>query len=183
MVREEVVAYLQEHGKKFKLADLRAQLTSEGVSEADFNDSFKAAQAIEKKARRARTGRLLMMVGLLCSAGGGLMLVQSRKPPPVPAPVVSSDRGFVGKAGYVLRLPNGYSAVQSTDPNDPQAEIVHFCKAGTDPTTFVDTGLYGPMGIVRLEARPNPFGTGPEGLGALMITSPPGPSAAARNIP
>jgi hypothetical protein len=46
-------------------------------------------------------------------------------------------------------------------------EVIHFCKAGTDPTNLLDEGLYGPLGIVRLEVRPSPFAGALNGLDQL----------------
>ena len=44
---------------------------------------------------------------------------------------------------------------------------MHFCKKGADPTNFLDEGLFGQMGIVRLEVSPRPFPANPTGLANL----------------
>jgi hypothetical protein len=36
-------------------------------------------------------------------------------------------------------------------------EIVHFAQRGTDPTNFLNEGLFGQMGIIRLTVAPNEF--------------------------
>ncbi len=164
MVRPEVVAYFQENLKKFKLAELKKQLAEEGIAEGDVADSLKAAQKAQAAARRKAMGRLLMALGVLAIGGGAVFTLMSRKPPPAPAPVVSSASGFVGKSGYVLRLPDGYTAIDSSDPSHARVEVVYFCKAGTDQSSLLDTGLFGQLGIVRLRVEPNPFGPGLQGL-------------------
>ncbi|OGR84525.1 MAG: hypothetical protein A3J74_01635 [Elusimicrobia bacterium RIFCSPHIGHO2_02_FULL_57_9] len=77
---------------------------------------------------------------------------------------------FIGHYGYVVHLPKNYMAVQEFKDKKKTRETVYFCKTGTDPTNLLDEGIFGPLGIVRLEARPNelPPDTGLEALERLV---------------
>ena len=77
---------------------------------------------------------------------------------------LDEEAGFVGKYGYVVRLPEGYSAVQSFKDNTKTIEVVHFCRLGTDPTNFLNEGLFGQLGIVRLTVQPSPVSNDLHGL-------------------
>lgn len=87
--------------------------------------------------------------------------------PPAPRSAETEESAFVGHFGYVVRLPKGYAAARGFKDRRKTTEVVHFYKAGTDPTSLLDEGLYGQLGIVRLRAQPSPFAAGPDGLEAL----------------
>lgn len=166
--REDVVAYLQTHLPKFSVDDLREQLVSEGVSDAEFDEALKTARTTpapgaKKRGARAVLAKLLLFGGaatvvlgaVLALSGRGSAPEKASGPPSAPATTPIS--AWVGKSGYVVRLPEGYTATQSFKDQDPRIEVVHFYKVGLDPTSLLDEGLYGPLGIVRLEVQPNPF--------------------------
>jgi len=95
-------------------------------------------------------------------AAGAALLTLRREPAPAPAAattVVSAtgESAFLGNTGYVIRLPKNYEAIASFQDRGKNVEIVHFCRSGTDPTNFLNPGLFGQLGIVRLEVSPNPF--------------------------
>ena len=169
MVKTDVVAYLRANLKKHPLQALRGQLAEEGVSEEDFNDSLKAARAGPSRASLA-----LLTVGVaLVAALAVLLLSPHPEPPPTPAKgaAAAGESAFVGHTGYIIRLPKGYEAVAGFKDAAKTIEIVHFCRAGTDPTNFLNEALFGQMGIVRLEVRTNPFAgslTGIERLGRAI---------------
>jgi hypothetical protein len=164
MVKPEVVAYLQANLKKFPIDALRRQLSAEGVADADFDESLKAALKESSPASRSAPSRasLAFLVAGVAIVAAVAAFITLRRPPPAPpasSTVVSAsgESAFVGHTGYVVRLPQGYEAVPAFKDQDKTIEIVHFCKTGTDPTNFLHEGLFGQMGIVRLEVRPNPF--------------------------
>jgi len=66
-----------------------------------------------------------------------------------------------------VRLPNGYAGYSEFKDASKNDEVVHFAKHGTDPTNFLDEGLYGEMGIVRLEVAPSQFPANPTGASRL----------------
>ncbi len=66
-----------------------------------------------------------------------------------------------------MRLPKDYAGFSEFKDSSKTDEIVHFAKRGTDPTNFLDEGLYGEMGIVRLEVTPSPFPANMTGASSL----------------
>jgi hypothetical protein len=169
MVRHEVVAYLQANLKQHPAEELRRQLAEEGVSDEDFEDSLKAALREPR-----RTGVLWLAAGVAVVAALAALLTMRREPiPPPPPPAAAKavsatgESAFVGNTGYVVGLPKNYEAVAVFKDEKKTIEIVHFCRTGTDPTNFMQEGLFGQLGIVRLEVQPNPWAgdiLGPEHL-------------------
>lgn len=174
MARSDVVAYLRDNLKKFPEDVLRHQLEGEGVEPAEFDEALAAVrgkgngakQPKEKMPGRKKLARLLLASGLLILGGAVTMaLLQKHKRGAAAGadasasapPSAAIDQGFVGASGYVVRLPDGYTAVQSFLDERKTVERVHFCKLGTDPTNFIDTGLFGELGIVRLTVQPSPI--------------------------
>lgn len=167
MPRPEVVAYLKENLKKFPADELRGQLSREGVTDAEFDASLKEAlkpvpEHTKVKARASgMLARVLMLGGTVAILAAAALAVFQR-PPAAPATAGAaaagvSESGFVGQAGYVIKLPPGYSAVQAFKDERRTIEVVHFCRSETDPTNFLDEGLFGQLGIVRLTVSPSPI--------------------------
>src|SRR5690242_18484975 len=138
MVRPEVVDYLRQHLTSFKVEDLREQLACEGVSDDDFQDSLDAAlkAAARKPVKRGAAGLLSLRRASVPAA-----------PPSGPDAPAGQAAAFVGHSGYVVRLPAGYKAVSSFRDRGQQDEVVHFCRQETDPSSLIDEGLFGPLGI------------------------------------
>ncbi|MBI5241979.1 MAG: hypothetical protein HY926_16015 [Elusimicrobia bacterium] len=177
MVKPEVVAYLSANLKKHPIDELRRQLGVEGVSEVDFDDSLKAAMhspttaALGREAP-SRASLVFLVAGVLLVAAAAAYMTLRREPPPAPPPsttVISAtgESAFVGNTGYVVRLPKSYEAIAAFKDEKRTTEVVHFCRTGTDPTNFLHKGLFGQLGIVRLEVRPNPFAQSLSGLERL----------------
>lgn len=177
MVMPEVVTYLQENLPKYPVEELRRQLYSEGVSDIDFQDCLAAAlRAPRSETKRKggsgnRAAQLFMALGVLVFVGVGLFALSQKAPPPPENAGASGsgESGFVGPSQWVVRLPQDY--VGSTQFKDPgkKHELVHFAKKGTDPTNFLNEGLYGQLGIVRLEVFPSPFPDNPTGVSTMAL--------------
>jgi hypothetical protein len=169
MARLEVVSYLRENLKKHPAEALRQQLAQEGVTDAE----FKEALALAKLPPAGRGARALLVAGASLLAVAVLFYFTQKPAAPPPAPSApagaSGESGFVGRHGFVVRLPKDYVAIQSFKDLEKTVEIVHFAKAGTDPTNFVDEGLFGPLGIVRLEVQPTAYAGYTNGLEALTM--------------
>ncbi len=159
MAKPELVAYLQTNMKKYPVDALRKQLAADGVSTADFDAALQEALRTPLPRRLAPKKHLAGAIFLI----GGVIIVLvfalislSRQPPPG-AELEPKQRlmegAFVGEAGYIVKLPEGYAAIAGTKGGLGKIEIVHFAKKETDPTNFVNEGLYGQLGIVRLEVR------------------------------
>jgi hypothetical protein len=171
MARPDVITYLHENLNKFPVEELRKQLLAEGVSDAEFKAALTATQTRRRKAGiRVLLGRLLLAGGLCAVAVAALVSFGGKsdtgEPPPMPQ-ASSGESAFLGHSGYVLKLPADYVAVQRFKDGAKKIEVVHFCKAGTDPTNFLNEGLYGQLGIVRLEASPSPYAGQINGLESL----------------
>jgi len=179
MMRPEVVNYLRENLPKFPVEALRRQLAEEGVSDVDFEHCLaealrgpKTVPASKKPKPAGKAAKLMLVAGLALIVGVGLYAL-SQKPsePPAPDPSTSApssgESGYVGSHGWVVRLPKDYVGVSQFKDDDKAVEIVHFCKRGTDPTNFLNDGLFGEMGIVRLTIAPSDFPANPTGAANL----------------
>ena len=74
----------------------------------------------------------------------------------------------IGHAGWVVRLPKDYVGVSDFADSSKRRQIVYFCKKGTDPTNFLNEGLFGQLGIVKLEVLPTQFPNNPTGIANLF---------------
>jgi hypothetical protein len=179
MMRPEVVNYLRENLPKYPVEDLRRQLYGEGVSDIDFEHCLaealrgpKAAPTSRKPKPAGKAAKLMLVAGLALIVGVGLYAL-SQKPAAAPAsdlpvpPASSGESGFVGAHGWVVRLPKDYVGVSQFKDDSKSVEVVHFCKRGTDPTNFLNDGLFGQMGIVRLTVAPSEFPPNPTGAANL----------------
>jgi hypothetical protein len=175
MVDPDIIAYLQDNIKKYPVDALREQLRAEGISEPDIEEALKVALRSNKPAplpaaplkglpdpKKRRNSFIFA-----CAAAGGLigLAIFMMNAPEQPGPgkdkpgevqVDNPESAYIGRLGFVVHLPQGYMAVPSAQSATDSREIVHFCKTGTDPTQFTDEGLFGPLGIVRLEVSPDP---------------------------
>lgn len=123
-----------------------------------------------------RSPRLLLAAAvLLVAAGAAWLFIEPSGPAPrteapASAPADPETGAYHGDAGWVLKLPPGYVATRSYADLKRTIEIAHFAKAGTDPSSLLDEGLYGGLGIVRVEARPSAVGTTLDGLERFVAT-------------
>jgi hypothetical protein len=179
VIRQEVVSYLRENLPKHPVEDLRRQLYGEGVSDIDFEHCLaealrgpKTSPPTQKTKPAGKGAKLMLTAGVALIAGVGLYAL-SQKPDAAPAaapivtPAASGESGFVGTRGWVVRLPKDYVGVSQFKDDSKSIEIVHFCKRGTDPTNFLNDGLFGEMGIVRLTIAPSEFPANPTGAANL----------------
>lgn len=178
-VRADVVEYLRENLPKFPVEELRRQLYGEGVSEIDFEhclaEALRGPRTVstsrQKTKPAGKAAKLVMAAGVMLMVGGGLfaLMGKSSTPPPEPAPDASAsgESGFVGAHGWVVRLPKDYAGASQFKDDSKTVETVFFAKRGTDPTNFLDEGLFGQMGIVRLTVAPSEFPANPTGAANL----------------
>lgn len=181
MVRPDVVEYLKQNLPSYSVEALRAQLAQEGVNEADFSDSLSEALRAPKTATKTApaaksapgaSGAALAFLALgvlLILAVGFFALTRKSEPASREGVTVSStgESGFIGHAGWVVRLPKDYTGLSEFRDKARRHQVVYFCKKETDPTNFLNEGLYGQMGIIRLEVMPTEFPNNPTGLANL----------------
>jgi hypothetical protein len=176
--KPEIVAYLRQHLKQFPIAQLRGQLAQEGVSDMEFDAALKEAK-VPLPVKKSGLAAKIFLAGGLAAVIIAALVSLSKKPdeetsgPPSAPTVAPSESGYVGHYGYVVRLPKEYTAVQNFKDDAKTVELVYFCRAGTDPTQFLNEGLYGQLGIVRLRVEPLEFTNDLNGLAALthVVTS------------
>ncbi len=175
MIKPDVVSYLRSTLAQYPLGSLRRQLKEEGVSDPDFNDSFKAAlrSPAAPGENPTRMNLTLLAVGVVATLAAAVFIAQwfGLGQTPGALSTAPGESAFVGRTGYIIHLPKNYAAFVSFKDAQKTVEVVHFCRAGTDPTNFLHEGLFGPLGIVRLEVRPAPFPsniTGQERLSQIV---------------
>ncbi len=179
MLRPDVVDYLRDNLKSFPVDILRKQLAEEGISDVDFSESLAAAlrapttvrTAAKPKAKASLAAIAFLCVGVAIILSIGFYAL-SQKPKLSAAPEgntenPSGESGFIGHAGWVVRLPRDYVGVSDFRDSGKRHQIVYFCKKGTDPTNFINEGLFGQLGIVKLEVMPTQFPNNPTGIANL----------------
>jgi hypothetical protein len=182
MVRPEVVDYLHDHLSSFPEEDLRRQLNAEGVTDVDFDDSMAVVRANPRPAAvktvkttkktppdRRKTLMFAATLGSVLLLLLGIVMLLPSKPATTAAAsaAATGESGFIGHAGWVVRLPGGYVAVRQFNDAAKTDELVYFCPSGTDQTNFIDEELFGQLGIVRVEVAPSDFAPNPAGVAQL----------------
>lgn len=178
MLRPDVVEYLKDHLRGFPVETLRKQLADEGVTDADFDDSLAAAlrepaaakKTVKTKVKSSFAAIAFVCIGVAIILSIGLYAVSQK-------PRLNSNDGnkenpsgesaFIGHAGWVVRLPKDYIGVSDFKDSSKRHQIIYFCKKGTDPTNFANEGLFGQLGIVKLEVMPTQFPNNPTGIATL----------------
>ena len=179
MVRPDVVEYLQNNLTSHPVDVLRKQLAEEGVTDADFTDSLAQAlrvpttvrTAVKPKSKTSLAAIAFLCVGVAIILSIG-MYALSQKPKLGSSAEgntenPSGESAFIGHAGWIVRLPKDYVGVSDFTDSSKRHQIVYFCKKGTDPTNFVNEGLFGQLGIVKLEVLPTEFPNNPTGIANL----------------
>ena len=184
----ELLAYIRAHLKTHGAQALRKQLLADGVEASKIDAALAEADGAPKipAIARRRLAFFAMGGGVLLLALAGYLSMEkspSSERPPSPGPEGQTpeqvlaegeqDNVFRGHYGYMIKLPAGYGA--SAGFSDPRKtlEVVHLFPIGTDSTHFIHEGLYGQLGIVRIEVYPRsrPEGSiGIAGLKALALS-------------
>ncbi len=165
MANSELVAYLRANLPKFGPEAMRKQLRQDGVAAAEID----AALAEALPPRKKRLAAIALGGGALLLVLAVLMSMQA-PPPKTAADSAATDEGdgvYRGHYGYILKLPPGYQAYGTfRDPKKTQ-ELVYIYPKGTDHSHFIHEGLYGNLGILRLEAVPRRVPQGFVGIETL----------------
>lgn len=179
MADPKLVAYLRKTVPHYGAQQVREKLIEEGVVEAEIDEAL--AIAI-KPARRGQS--LLILIGFAaCAVTASVLFVSMDKPKnpaptdpggaadPTQAPATpSAPKGpFMGHYGYMLQLPAGYATQTSYKDLGNRTEVVYLFPEKTDPTNFVNEGLYGQLGIIRLEVSPLRISQGTIDISSLRL--------------
>lgn len=179
MLRPDVVDYLRDNLKSFPVEILRKQLAEEGISDVDFSDSLSAAlrapttvrtAPAKPKAKASLAAIAFLCVGVAIILSIGFYALSQKPKLSQPEGVnenPSGESAFIGHAGWIVRLPKDYTGVSDFKDSAKRHQIIYFCKKGTDPTNFVNEGLFGQLGIVKLEVMPTQFPNNPTGIANL----------------
>jgi hypothetical protein len=160
----ELIVYIQKHLKSHAEAAVREQLRADGIAPEEVDAAFSAIRKPKSPIRlKGRLAVCAVCAGLLLIAAATYFSLEKPReeesrpaepPPDKTAPANDETGVFKGHYGYMLKLPSGYGAASGFgDPLKTQ-EIVHLYPTGTNPTHFIHEGLYGQLGILRLEAMP-----------------------------
>jgi hypothetical protein len=172
MLDQDIVSYIRANVPRYGEAAVRESLAKEGLSPDDINAAFAEAEEDDEPLSKPNIALYTLIGGVLLLAGAvylGLSGRSSTEPRPGgegaddshPESRVTSESPFRGHYGYILNLPPGYEAHRSFADAQKTLEVVHLCPRGTSPTNFLHEGLYGQLGIFRLETTPRrvPQGT------------------------
>jgi hypothetical protein len=181
----ELVQYIRQHLKAHGESAIREQLLDEGIAPEEVDAAF-ACLPKPKQPLRAK-GKPAILA--LC-AGAALIGVavyvalqkphspdetspaQGNSPPPAAGASSADETGiFRGHYGYMFKLPAAYEAVGGFDDPMMSHEVVHVYPRGTNPTHFIHDGLYGQLGILRIEASPRRRPDGIIGIEALKTVA------------
>lgn len=163
MANPELVAYIKTNLKKFGPEAVRKQLLQDGVAPAELDAAMVEALPRKKK----RLAAIALGGGALLLVLAVLMSMQAPSPPNVEDSDDEGDGIYRGHYGYMLKLPPGYRAYGTfRDPKKTQ-ELVYIYPKGTDHSHFIHEGLYGNLGILRLEALPRRVPQGFVGIETL----------------
>ena len=161
MADRELVDYIRKHAKKFGPEAIREQLLRDGVAAGEIDAALSEATAAVKRPKLSRAklavlgGAVLLVLAVLLS-----MPKPGEKPPesssgsaaaPGGEEASADERVYRGHYGYIFKLPLGYEASGGFRDPYKTEEVVHIYPKGTDPTHFIHEGLYGSLGILKLE--------------------------------
>jgi len=183
MANPELVQYIRQHLKIHGESAVRAQLLAEGIAPEEVDAAF--ASIPKPKPKLYVTGKpavLALCAGaILIGIAAYVALVKPRSPdetsapeggPQKPGPAAADDAGiFRGHYGYMFKLPPGYQAAGGFDDPLKSHEVVHIYPSGTNPTHFIHDGLYGQLGILRIEAAPRRRPDGSIGIETLKAVA------------
>ena len=160
-VDPQLIDFIRKHAPLQGEHELRRQLLEDGVDPEELTAAFEEAAVPIRKQRRWPYAALLISVLLLVASyiRSGRNPEAESGPRPTPAdPYQDSgapdDRVFRGHYGYLLKLPPGYEAIGSFSDSLKIQEVVHIFPKNTDFTHLINEGLYGSLGILRLEISP-----------------------------
>lgn len=177
MANPELIAYIRSHLQSHGEAAVRERLLADGIDPQEVDDAFAALPKPKASARpQGKLAVFAVCAGVLLVGVAAYLSLEKPKeegagtdasaPPSEGASGTAKtpalDEGvFKGHYGYMLKLPAGYQAAGGFADALKVNERVHLYPAGTNPTHFIHEGLYGQLGILRLEASPR---RRPEGL-------------------
>ena len=170
MADPKLVAYLRKQVPQFGAEAVRENLLEEGLGEDEIDEALAAAA----KPPRKKPAALYAIFGAVMFGAVAAYMALDKPPapgdktgaaaseasPPSPAPAAGAKGPFMGHYGYLFQVPAGYATQTSFKDLGNRTEVVYLFPEKTDPTNFGNEGLYGQLGIMRLEVSPLRIATG-----------------------
>ncbi|MFA6029968.1 MAG: hypothetical protein WC969_08955 [Elusimicrobiota bacterium] len=183
MANSELIRYIRENLAAHGEQSVREHLIDEGLSPEEIEAAFAEMRGPAPFPRRPRGKNavygIFLGVAMIAVAAYIALDRPANSPDPVPAEtaappqpsaqVVQDGDAFIfnGHYGYMVKLPAGYQAEAGFLDPEKRHEVVHLYPTGTNPTNFIHEGLYGALGILRIEAVPRRTPGGVLGLDTL----------------
>jgi len=174
----ELVDYIRKNIAQFGADALLDQLKKDGVPPEEIKAALECAvnekpapSAADKplppkpRPKQSKIALFAVLAGAVLVVSAGLLSLDKPKPPKsdgepaaaspsmnLPGSLGADDGDiFRGHYGYMLKLPPEYETYeQFLDPQKTQERVYIFPK-GTSHQHFINEGLFGPMGILRLD--------------------------------
>ncbi|MBI5200706.1 MAG: hypothetical protein HY925_03885 [Elusimicrobia bacterium] len=181
----QLVAYLRKTVPQYGAEAVREKLVEEGVDEHEIDEAL--AVAIKPKADKKKPLLIALGAGIF-SLGAVLFFFSGEAPKPqtnapmtvggepeaaaLSATTASLPPGapkgpFMGHYGWMLQLPPGYATQSGFKDLGNRTEVVFLFPEKTDPTNLGNEGLYGQLGILRMEVSPLRIAQGTIGIDSL----------------
>jgi hypothetical protein len=187
MANPDLVAYIREHAGAHGEAAVREQLRADGISPEEVEAAFaqyRKPASVRKPKPKLAVFAILGGVALV-AIGGYLSLEKPAKTrnaseeeaqsppnrPTPPSPNSEDARIFNGHYGYMIKMPPGYQATATFDDPGKTHEVVFIHPTATSPTNFQNEGLYGQLGIIRIEVGPRRRGSGSISMDSLKAVA------------
>jgi hypothetical protein len=171
MANNDLHEYVRKNLPTFGEASLREQLLRDGVAAKDIDSAISATKTVPPAPRKRRGLALIAVIlgGLLIIAAGIMGSKSNKKAvTPVTAAEEEFDDGiYYGHYGFLFKLPAGYAAHNEfRDPRKTE-EVVYVYPKGTSHNHLIHEGLFGSLGILRLEVLPRRVPQGYVGIDTL----------------
>ncbi|MFA5139539.1 MAG: hypothetical protein WC728_09940 [Elusimicrobiota bacterium] len=180
MIDQDIVSYIRANVPRYGEAAVKEFLAKEGLSAADIEAAFAEAEEDDEPVGKPNIALYALVCGVLLLAGAVYLGLSGRSASDPKAVrenpedglgdiQVTTESPFRGHYGYILNLPPGYEAHRSFADAQKTLEVVHLCPKGTSPTNFLHEGLYGQLGILRIEATPRRVPQGTIDINAVKL--------------
>ena len=167
MTHEELVVYLQGRLEGAEPEALRQEL-GDAVSAEEFDAALKEARPEDAARQEESSGPGFQLIFFLAItvAVAALMTAVHHRQNSRANPALQTVKGegpFIGRWGYVVYVPSGYT-VEALYDRTKGNQTAYFFKTGTKLDDLSRWLRYGRLGVIQMTARPSPFSGTAAGL-------------------